>query len=89
MFNEEKHHLILMDLHMPVCDGYQATSQLRAKGVKVPILALTASILSGESKKIINTGLDDIIIKPFDPEKFLATIKRSIGTVRNANTVSQ
>ena len=67
-FKEGTHKLILMDLHMPVMDGRDATIELRKQGTKVPIIALTASIYADENKKVIACGADDIVIKPFEPE---------------------
>ena len=69
-FEEGKHKLILMDLHMPVMDGRDATIQLRKQGTKVPIIALTASIYADENKKVIACGANDIVVKPFEPEAF-------------------
>ncbi|CAN5781828.1 ATP-binding protein [soil metagenome] len=67
-FKEGVHKLILMDLHMPVMDGRDATIELRKQGTKVPIIALTASIYADENKKVMSCGADDIVIKPFEPE---------------------
>lgn len=67
-FNEGKHKLILMDLHMPVMDGRDATIELRRQGTKVPIIALTASIYADENNKVIACGANDIVVKPFEPE---------------------
>ena len=67
-FNEDKHKLILMDLHMPVMDGRDATIELRRQGTKVPIIALTASIYADENNKVIACGANDIVVKPFEPE---------------------
>ena len=67
-FNEHKHKLILMDIHMPVMDGRDATIELRKKGTKVPIIALTASIYADENEKVIACGANDIVLKPFEPE---------------------
>src|SRR2546423_12154504 len=57
MFHKDEYQLILMDLHMPVFDGYQTTLRLRQQGVKVPIIALTASVLSHDNKKIMANGI--------------------------------
>ncbi|HEY6978339.1 MAG TPA: response regulator [Chitinophagaceae bacterium] len=78
IFNNDKHQLILMDLHMPVLDGYEATKRLRQKGVKVPVIALTASMLPEENKKILASGANDIVLKPFEPNIFRNTIARYI-----------
>ena len=78
IFNKDKHQLILMDLYMPVLDGYEATKRLRQNGVKVPVIALTASMLPEESKKIFAAGANDIVLKPFEPNAFQLTIARFI-----------
>jgi CheY-like chemotaxis protein len=78
IFNKDKHQLILMDLHMPVLDGFEATKRLRQRGVKVPVIALTASMLPEENKKILASGANDIVLKPFDPNSFHITIARYI-----------
>lgn len=67
-FDEERHKLILMDLHMPVMDGRDATLELRRKGTTVPIIALTASIYADENNKVLACGANDIVVKPFEPE---------------------
>lgn len=74
MFDENRHQLILMDLNMPVMDGYVATAELRKRGVKHPIIALTASIPTNEKEDIVSLGCNDIILKPFNPNVFINTI---------------
>lgn len=59
--------LILMDLQMPVMDGYTASKELRSNGLKIPILALTASVMLDVGDKVYKAGMDDFITKPFDP----------------------
>ncbi len=56
--------LVLMDMHMPVMDGHEATKTLRDKGYKGLIVALTASVMSADSEKAIKSGCDDCISKP-------------------------
>jgi CheY-like chemotaxis protein len=80
MFNEEKHQLILMDLHMPVLDGYETTARMRQQGVKAPIIALTANIFSEENKRIVANGISDVVLKPFEPAAFLNTLVRAVET---------
>lgn len=67
-FDEFKHDLILMDLQMPEMDGYEATSKLRERGVKIPIIALTAAALTDVEKNILEAGLNDFVVKPFHPD---------------------
>ncbi|MEP4535335.1 MAG: ATP-binding protein [Cyclobacteriaceae bacterium] len=62
-----KYSLILMDLQMPVMDGYRATEKIRAFDRKTPIIALTASALMEDQERIKQAGMDDFITKPFHP----------------------
>ncbi|MES2457834.1 MAG: ATP-binding protein [Bacteroidota bacterium] len=62
-----KHQLVLMDLQMPVMDGYEAARRMRADGVTIPIVALTANLPSEVAEEVKSSGLDDIVIKPFLP----------------------
>jgi len=56
--------LILMDMHMPVMDGHTATQRLRERGYAGLIVAVTASAMSKDSEKAIESGCDDFIAKP-------------------------
>lgn len=68
--------LILMDIQMPVLNGYEATKLLRDRGDNVPIIALTANAIKGENEKCIEAGMNDYISKPFKEEDFLKTIAK-------------
>ena len=64
---DSRFDLILMDCHMPILDGYQATTQIRRskkKYSKIPILALSASVLKQEQEECIEVGMNDFISKP-------------------------
>ncbi|MCF0058300.1 ATP-binding protein [Dyadobacter sp. CY356] len=69
-----RHQIVLMDLHMPVLDGYEATKQLRERGETLPIVAVTASLAQDSKSKMFEIGMSDIISKPIDPEKLLGVI---------------
>jgi signal transduction histidine kinase/CheY-like chemotaxis protein len=62
-----RHKLVLMDMHMPVMDGYEATRRLRAMGITVPIVALTASLPREVEDRVKSVGITDIVVKPFVP----------------------
>ena len=73
---EEQFDLILMDLQMPVMDGYEAARGIRSLGVKTPIIALTASALLDKNDKIAASGIDDAVTKPFDPKELFEKISQ-------------
>ncbi|MNX86426.1 Autoinducer 2 sensor kinase/phosphatase LuxQ [compost metagenome] len=64
-----KHRLILMDLHMPVMDGYKSSAKMRQNGVIIPIIALTANLPEEIELRVAEAGIDDIVIKPFLPDE--------------------
>ncbi len=66
--------LILMDLQMPVLNGYEATKMLREREFISPIIALTANAIKGEKEKCIEAGMDDYIAKPFTENELLKTV---------------
>lgn len=69
-------HLILCDLDLPVIDGPQVVTSLRAHAQwrKVPILAFTATTLSDERRRTLTAEFDGCIAKPIDPASFSATV---------------
>lgn len=68
MIDDSVHNLVLIDLHMPVMDGYDASKIMRSKGVRLPIIALTANLANEIKDKIEQSGINDIIVKPFLPD---------------------
>jgi PAS domain S-box-containing protein len=71
--------LVLMDLQMPVCDGYSATKRLRSMGFNKPILALSAHARNEEQEKSLMAGCNDHITKPINMNSLLAAIVRHTG----------
>lgn len=70
--------LLLMDLHMPVMDGYLATEKLRAKGIRIPILALTASLPKEVEHQAYKAGVDGVVVKPFHPNDLYQQLHRHL-----------
>lgn len=66
--------LVLMDISMPVLNGYEATKALRKYGIKTPVIALTANAIRGENEKCLDAGMNDYITKPFKEDIFLKKI---------------
>jgi signal transduction histidine kinase len=69
MLDINKHQLILMDLHMPVMDGYEAARRIRAKSIAIPIIALTANLPQDIAAEVRAAGINDIVVKPFVPDE--------------------
>ena len=69
--------LILMDIQMPVMDGFEATSTLKADPItkSITIVALTAFAMQGDREKCIEAGFNDYITKPLDTRTFMTKIK--------------
>lgn len=68
--------LVLMDIQMPVMDGYEATRQLRLAGYTGPIIALSAQNLAHDIKECFAAGCNDYLAKPIDRQRLLATVAR-------------
>jgi signal transduction histidine kinase/CheY-like chemotaxis protein len=75
----KKYDLILMDIHMPVKDGKEATKEIRNFDREIPIIALTAVTLSESEKEFYEIGFDDIIPKPFKMDEFFEKIQTAFS----------
>ncbi len=69
--------LILMDIQLPVLDGYEATRRIKADPElrPIPLIVVTSYALSGDDRKAMAAGCDAYVAKPFSPRELLATIR--------------
>ncbi len=74
----EKPDLILMDMQLPLLNGYEATKQIKAneETSKIPIIAVTSYAMVGDREKTLKAGCNAYIEKPIDPKTFLAEIEK-------------
>jgi len=81
---KRRYDVVLMDLHMPVLDGVQATQAIRALPdaslATVPIVALTADAFAETRERCLLAGMNDFLSKPVSPQKLAATLRRLFGT---------
>ena len=75
---QEKPDLILMDIQLPVIDGYEATRRIKANAElkAIPIIAVTSYALSGDEAKARAAGCDGYVTKPFSPRELLAKVRQ-------------
>jgi CheY-like chemotaxis protein len=78
----DAYDVILMDMQMPVMDGYTATSKLRAEGYPGAIIAITAHAMQEDRVRCIRAGCDEYASKPVDMPALLAILSRVAGTTR-------
>ncbi|MFV8355641.1 response regulator [Flavobacterium sp. XS1P32] len=75
ILEKENFDLILMDINMPLINGFETTKLIRLKGIDIPIVALTAFNKAEITEEALSAGINDIIIKPFDSFKLFEIIK--------------
>ena len=76
--DREHFDLILMDINMPLINGFETTRKIRAKGITIPIIALTAFDKQEVTEEAFSSGMNDIIVKPFEPLKLYQVISDQI-----------
>lgn len=80
----QRYDMVLMDVQMPVMDGFAATQVIRSElGLSLPILAMTAGVTESERMQCIAAGMDDFIAKPIDLGQMFATIAQHLPGCRN------
>jgi len=79
MVDPAKHDLVLIDLHMPIMDGYEASRKMREKGINLPIIALTANLPNEIIDEIKLSGINDIVVKPFLPDELYRKVLRFVS----------
>ena len=80
----ETFDLILMDINMPLINGFETTRKIREKGIKIPIIALTAFDKEEVTEEAISAGMNDIMVKPFEPSKLFQVIHNQVKNKENA-----
>jgi CheY-like chemotaxis protein len=88
MIEKEKFDCVLMDVQMPVLDGFEATAAIRNKerssGGHLPIIAMTAHAMTGDLDRCLAAGMDGYIPKPIKPKDVFATIEHVLGALKTA-----
>jgi signal transduction histidine kinase/CheY-like chemotaxis protein len=86
---KEEFDCILMDVQMPEMDGIEATHHIRSLSdpikANIPIIALTANALKGDSEKYLAAGMTDYLAKPFDEERLFRVISRNLASIATAS----
>ena len=79
MFSKNKIDLVLMDLQLPIMDGYAATKEIKKIKPEIPVIAQTAHVMSGEREKCMEVGCDDYLAKPIRLQILMDTLSRFLN----------
>jgi signal transduction histidine kinase/CheY-like chemotaxis protein/HPt (histidine-containing phosphotransfer) domain-containing protein len=80
VLEQVEYDVVLMDVQMPVMDGYEATRRIRSnlRWATLPVIAMTAHAMSGDREKSLQAGMDDHVNKPINPDELLAALAKCI-----------
>jgi two-component system, cell cycle response regulator DivK len=78
---KQRPDLILMDIQLPIMDGYEATRRIKADAAlrSIPIIAITSYALGSDEERARAAGCDDFVPKPYSPRELLVKIRRYLG----------
>ena len=76
MFQNNIIDLVLMDLQLPILDGYSATREIKKINASIPVIAQTAHVMSGEREKCLEAGCDDYLAKPIRLQILMDTLSK-------------
>jgi|GEM_PF-2195992 len=85
----KRYDAILMDLQMPVMDGFEATRRIRVmeNGADIPIIAMTADAMKGTEEQVLGSGMNAYITKPFEPIQLFSVLQRIIQHARGKGSL--
>jgi two-component system sensor histidine kinase/response regulator len=89
---KDNYDAVLMDVQMPVMDGYTATREIRnlkSEIRNIPIIAMTAHAMAGDEQKSLEAGMNDHVTKPIDPDQLFATLQKWIKPVAGRTVVQK
>jgi CheY-like chemotaxis protein len=79
IFSKNHVDLVLMDLQLPIMDGYTATREIKKINPEIPIIAQTAHVMSGEREKCLEAGCDDYLAKPIRLQILMDTLSKYLN----------
>jgi CheY-like chemotaxis protein len=79
LLETQKYDVILMDINMPIINGFETTKRIRSLGITTPIIALTAFDKEEIKEQVFASGMNDILIKPFEPAKLFEMIQQQVS----------